>query len=447
MAKIISLKAVIFGSILLVRAEPPVTSYSITGDNAFEYNSNIIKDGHRENTDFYSAGTSGQSLSNGRSQPSLEDSLRGSSYSGFSQNAHNPGYQGFSSNARDSLGASSYFMNDPIQSSFESYTNANNNNNNNGDSTFSGYAQSMDQAGSEFNQAMSFSSGKHKSPEYMRFSDNLPGATSTGSFPGLTSESSSFRDYSADAFRGHTTATGGYMDGDQTFTREPSSLLNSPSTDYSYGKHKESVFGAGSGKYANDVYSLHPENRYVRGSHGNGARDYVSPMYLPMSAGSSTLLNNLRGTSDLSQYGTASTANTGKYSKYNKYLGDYALNAGYNYLSKEPEPDYSFGNYGNYGNYGKGKTTAFKDSRPSSYNAQAYLGDRAPSYPTKTAVSYKGKPGYISYSGSSSAAYATMPSLHGTYNSNSYTDSPILRRYRSSSGHVPGHGTIYSGYY
>ncbi|XP_078039575.1 uncharacterized protein LOC144471420 [Augochlora pura] len=443
MAKIISLKTVIFGSILLVRAEPPVTSYSITGDNAFEYNSNIIKDGHRENTELYSAGTSGHSLSNGRSQTSLEESLRGNSYSGFSQNAHNPGFQGFSSNVRDNLGASSYFMNDPIQSSFESYANANNNNNN-GDSTFGGYAQSMDQTGSEFGQAMSFSNSKHKSPEYMRFSDNLPGATNTGNFPGLTSESSPFRDYSTDAFRSHTTATGGYMDGDQTFTRELPSLLNSPSTDYSYGKHKESVFGAGNGKYANDVYSLHPETRYVRGSHGNGARDYVSSMYLPMSASSSTLLGNLRGTSDVSQYGTVST---GKYSKYNKYLGDYALNAGFNYLSKEPEPDYSFGNYGNYGNYGKGKATTFKDSRPGSYSAQSYLGDRAPSYSTKSAANYKGKPSYISYPGSSSAAYATMPSLHGAYNGNSYADSHMLRRYRSSSGHVPGHGTIYSGYY
>ncbi|XP_076644261.1 uncharacterized protein LOC143354233 [Halictus rubicundus] len=437
MAKRISLNAVILGSILLARAEPPVTSYSITGDNAFEYNSNIIKDGQRENTDYYSgSGSSGHSLNNARSQSSLEDSLRGNSYNGFSQNTQNSGFQGFSSNARDyrdNLGASTYFMNDPVvQSTFDSYTsvntNNNNNNNNNGDSSFAGYTQSVDQTGSEFNQ---FSNVKHKSPGYTRFADNLSGATNTGSFPELTSESSSFRDYSADAFRSHI--AGGYVEGDQAFNREPSSLFNGPSTDYSYGKHKESMFGAGNGnKYANDVYSLHPETRYVRGNHGNGGRDYVSSMYVPMSA--SSLLGNLRGTSD--PYGS------GKYSKYNKYLGDYA---GLNYLSKDPEPDYSLGNYGKGKVAATATATAFKESRPNGYTAQSYLS--GPSHLTKIAGSYKGKPSYMSYSSSSPVGYATMPSLHGTYNGNSYTDSPMLRRYRSSSGHVPGHGSMYSGYY
>nr|XP_031831959.1 probable serine/threonine-protein kinase clkA isoform X1 [Nomia melanderi] len=413
---------IILGSILLARAEPPVTSYSITGDNAFDYNSNVIKDGHRENTDFYSGGNSGHSLSNVRSQSSLEDSLRSNSYSGFSQNSHNSGFQGFSSNARDNLGASSYFVNDPVQSSFEGYTN----NNNNADSTFAGYTQGVDQMGSDFNQ---FSSNKHKSPSYMRFSDNLPGASNTGSFPELTSESSSFRDYSADTLRGHT--AGGYMDGDQAFNREPSSLFNGPTTtDYSYGKHKEGLFGSGnSNKYANDVYSPHPETRYVRGNHGNGGRDYGSPTYLSSSGNS--FIANLRGGSDL--------YNSGKYTKYNKYSGDYTPNTGSNYLSKDQETDYSLGNYG------KGKVTAFKDSRPSSYSTQTYPG--GPSYLSKIAGGYKIKPNYMSYPSSSSVGYSPMPNVHGNFNSNSYTDSPMLRRYRSSSGYIPGYGNIYAGYY
>lgn len=395
----------------------------MTGDNnGYDYNSNTIKDGHRENTDFYAGGNNGHST-NSRSQGNLEESLRSNIYNGFSPSSHNSGFQGFSSSARENLGTSSYFTNDPAPSSFENYANSNNN----GDSTFEGYAQSNDQSGSDFAQ---FSNNKHKNSPYMRFSDNLPGASNTGSFSDVSPESSAFRDYSGDAFKSH--APGGYMDSDQTYSREPSNLFNGPSNDYSYGKHKESIFGMGSNnKYTSDAYPLHSETRYVRGNHGNIGREYASPAYLSNSASSS--FSGIRGSSSL--------YNSGKFSKYNKYAGDYASTAGLNYLSKDQDTDYSFSNYGK----GSGKLTTFKDGRPSSYSSQAYLG--GPSYLNKIATSYKSKPSFMNYLSSSPVSYPSMSSLHSSFNGNSYTDSPMLRRYRSSSGYVPGHGSTYSGYY
>ncbi|KZC13386.1 hypothetical protein WN55_05985, partial [Dufourea novaeangliae] len=390
--------------------------------NAYEYNSNVVKDAHRENADFYNSGNNGHPLSSGRSQGSLEESLRSNSYNGFSPNSHSSSYQGFSSNARETLGASPYFINDPAQSSFEGYANTNTN----GDSTFGGYTQSADQTVSEFSQ---FANNKQKSPSYTRFSDNLPATSNAASFPELASESSSLREYAADAFRSHG-ASGGYMDGDQTFSREPSSLFNSPTNDYSYGKHKENMFAtSNSNKYTNDAYTMHPETRYVGGNHANAGRDYGSSMYLPNSG--SSMFNNLRGNSDF--------YSSGKYSKYNKYLGEYAPHVGLNYLSKDQEPDHLFGNYG------KVKAAALKDGRPSSYGSQAYLG--GPSHLSKIAGSYKVRPSFMNYASNSPIGYSSMSSVHSSLNGNNYMDNPMLRRYRSSSGYIPGHGNIYSGYY
>ncbi|XP_076624657.1 uncharacterized protein LOC143343557 [Colletes latitarsis] len=423
MANIISLSSIIFGCILLVHAEPATTKYSIRGDsNGFDYNTNAIKDGHRETTDFYAGGNSGHSA-NSRSQGSLEESLRTSTYSGFSPSSHESGFQGFSSSGRENLGTSSYFSSDPAQSSFDGFTTSNGN----GDTTFDSYAaQSNDQTGSDFGQ---FSSNKHKTSAYMRFSDNLPGASTVGSFTGVAPESSAFREYSGDAFRSHASD---YTDSEQAFGREPSNLFNSPANDYSYGKHKEGVFGMGGGnKYATDSYPLHTDMRYVRGNHGTMGRDYASTSYLSTSA--SSPFGGLRGTSG--------PYSSGKVNKYNKYVSDYAPSAGLNYLSKDLDADYLFSNYGK----GSGKSPALKDSRPSSYGGQAYLG--GPSYLNKIAASYKSKPSYMNYPSSSPIGYPSMSSLHSSFNGNSYADSPILRRYRSSSGYIPGHGSIYSGYY
>ncbi|XP_076681766.1 uncharacterized protein LOC143375948 [Andrena cerasifolii] len=439
MAKIVSLSAVILGCISLARGDPPVTTaYSITGDNnGYEFNSNVIngaymagKEGHRESTDFYAAGNSGHSLASGRSQGNLEESLRSSSYSGFSPSSHNGGFQAYAGSTRESLAASPYFMNDAAQSSFEGFTSSNSN----GDSGFEGFAHGADQAGSEFSQ---FSNSKPKSSGYMRYADNLPGASSAGSFSDLAPEGS-FREFSGDIFKGHVSDA--YMEGDQAFSREPSSLFNSPGSDYPYRKHKEAAFAAGgSNKYTPDVYSVHPDTRYVRGNHGNLGRDYASPVYLPSSA--SSHLSSIRG-------GSGPYA-SGKFSKYNKYLGDYTSNGGLNYVSKDQDVDYALGNYGK-----GGKVVALKDSRPSSsYGSQAYqtyLG--GPSYLNKMSASHKSKPSYVSYPSSSAMGYPPMSSLHSSYSGNSYSgnsyaDGPMLRRYRSSSGYIPSHSSMYSGYY
>lgn len=375
----------------------------------------VSKDGHRENTDFYGGGNSGHSLTAGRSQGNLEESLRQSSFGGFSPSSHHSTFQAYSGSTRENLGTSPYFMNDAAQSSFESYMNGNN-----GDTNFEGYTQGTDQAGSDFGQ---FSSSKHKGSMFTRYSDNLPGASNVGSFSDVVPESSSFREFSGDAFKGHL--SGGYMEGDQAYNKEPS-LFGGSAGDYSFGKHKEGTFGTGgSNKYMNDVFSPHSDTRYVRGNHGGMSREYGSPVYSSNPA--SSHYSSLRGSSSL--------YSPGKYSKYNKYSGDYVPNAGLNYLSKDQDADYLLGNYGK-----GGKITAFKESRPSSYNGQAYLG--GPSYMNK---SYKSKPSFVSYSNSPPIGYSSMPSLHSS--GSSYADVPMLRRYRSSSGHVPGHSSIYSSYF
>lgn len=390
------------------------------------------KDGHRENTDFYSGGSSGHPLTTSRSQGNLEESLRGSSYSGFSPSSHNAGFTTYSAGNRENLATSPYFMNNAAQSGFDSYASTSAN----GDSTFETYTQGTDQPSADFTQ---FSTSKNKSPSYMRFSDGLSGGSSTGSYPELgttlNADSSSFRgDYSADPYRSHTQPAASFVDSaDQSFNREPANLFNNPSSDYTFSKPKDGVLGmAGSTKFTNDAYSIHPETRYVRGSHGNSmSRDYASSMFLGNSG--SSPYSSTRGSPSI--YGS------GKLSKHNKYMADYTSSGGLNYLSKEQDVDYLFGNYGK----GGGKPATIKEARPSSYASQPYLA--GPSYLNKIVGSYKSKPTFMStYPGSSPVAYASMSGLPGSFSGNSYADGPLLRRYRSSS-YVPGHGSVYSGYY
>ncbi|XP_034187896.1 uncharacterized protein LOC117607838 [Osmia lignaria lignaria] len=425
MGRIISLSAVILCCVLLARAEPPVTSYSITGDNnGYEYNSNIIngayiagKEGHRETADFYSGGNNGHSLTTSRNQGNLEESLRSNSYA-FSPTSHNTGYSEYSGSTRDNLASSPYLVSNPAQSNYETYTSSSVN----GDSNFESYTQGTDQASSDFNQ---FSS-KPKTSAFMRFADSLPGASSTVGYSELGSEGSSFKEYSGDSFRGHTSQRG-YMDGDQVFHREPSSSFNSPSHDYSYSQQKDGMFGMGGGsKYVNDIYPFHSDTRYVRGNHGAMG----SPVYVSSSAHSP--FSGMRGSSG--PYGS------GKYSKYNKYMGEYTPGGGLNYLSKDQDVDYLFSHYGK----GSGKLVPFKETRPSSYGSQAYVA--GPSYINKIIGIHKSKPSYMSYSNGSPVGYSSMSNLHGSFSGNSYSDNPLLRRYRSSN-YVPGHPSIYSGYY
>lgn len=375
------------------------------------------KEGHRENIDFYGGGNSGHLLTNSRSQGNLEESLTSNSYNGFSPSSHNTDFSTYSNTGnRENLASNSYFANNAAQSSFGSYTSTNSN----GDSTFKTYTHGNDQTGSDFNQ---FSINKHKNLSYMKFSDNLTGATSAGNYPELGTENSSFReDYSGDSFRNHASNDAGFTDSaDQIYNREVPNLFNSPNNDYSYGKHKGTTHNiGGNNKFMNDVYSFHPETRYVRGSHGNMGRDYSSSMIL--SNPGNNPFGNIRGNNGV----------YGKLNKYNKYLGDYISN-GLNYFSKEQDIDYLFGNYGK----GNGKLATIKEGRPNSYfGGSLYL--------NKIVGGHKSKSNFMnSYPSTSSIAYPSMPSLHS---SNSYTDNPVLRRYRSNS-YVPGHASSYSGYY
>ncbi|XP_012141259.1 uncharacterized protein LOC105662546 isoform X2 [Megachile rotundata] len=417
MGKIISLSAVILGCILLARAEPAATN-----NNGYEYNSNLLngaymasKEGHRENVDYYTGGSNGQSLTTSRNQGNLEESLRSSSYNAFSPSSHNAGYSEYSSNARDSLASSPYLVSNPAQSTFETYTSSSGN----GDSTFETYTQGTDQAGSDYAQFAS----KPKTSAYMRFGDNLSGASSTAAYSELGAEAPSFKEYSGDAFRGHTSQRE-YMDGDQVFSREPSNSFRG-STDYPYGKQKDSMFGIGGGsKFMNDMHPFHSETRYVRGNHGAmGSHVYLS------SSPSSPFTR-----------GSAGPYSSGKYSKYNKYMGEYTPSGSLNYLSKEPDVDYLLGNYGK----GGGKLVPFKETRPS-YGSQAYL--PGPSYLSKIIGNYKSKPSFMSYSSGSPAGYSPMSNLHSSLGGSSYADSPLLRRYRSSNYVVPAHTSPYVGYY
>ncbi|KAK1130686.1 hypothetical protein K0M31_018800 [Melipona bicolor] len=410
--------------------------YSINGEsNGFEYNSNIInsayvpsKESHRENMDFYGGANSGHSLASSRSQTNHEESLRSSSYTGFSPSSHNAGFpSSYTTTAtRENLAS---FPSSAAQSSFDNY-----NSNSNGDSTFEAYTQGSDQVASDFDQLSG--TNKHKNLSYMRFSDNVPGATNTGNYPELGTEASTYRgDYSGDPFRGQTSQSAGFMDSvDPTFNREVSNLFGSTNGDYSYGKHKENAFGIGgssSSKFVNEIYSTHPETRYVRGSHGSMSRDYPSSMFLSNSG--SSPFSNVRGAA-------AAAYGSGKY-KYNKYLGDYTSTAGLNYLSKEQDIDYLLNNYGKSG----GKLATIKEVRPSSITSQVYPG---PSYLSKVVGGYKSKPSIMNlYHSSSPIGYSSMSGLHSSFSGNSYADGPLLRRYRSSSSYVPGHASTYSGYY
>ncbi|XP_017763043.1 PREDICTED: uncharacterized protein LOC108552873 [Eufriesea mexicana] len=384
------------------------------------------KEGHRENIDFYGGGSNGHSLTNSKSQENLEESLRSSSYSGFSPSSHSTSFSSYSGGSRDNFASSPYFVNNAAQSNYDSYSSGSSN----GDSTFDAYNQGSDQVGSDFNQ---FTANKHKNPSYTRFSDNLPGASSTGSYPELGTESSFRGEYSGDSLRSHMSHNAAFMDGaDHSLNREASNPFNSPNNDYSYGKPKDTLYGGGVGgsnKFMSDAYSLQPETRYVRGNHGNMGRDYTS-MFLSNSG--NTPFSNVRGS--IGVYGS------GKINKYNKYLGDYASSAGLNYLSKEQDADYLFGNYGK----GSGKLTLIKDGRPGGYSSQTYLG--GPSYVSKIVGGYKSKPSYMSsYPSSSPVGYSSVSGSHNSF-SNSYADGPLLRRYRSSS-YAPGHVSTYPGYY
>lgn len=370
------------------------------------------KEGHRENMDFYGGGNSGHLLTNSRSQGNLEESLTSNSYNGFSPSSHNTDFSTYSNTGnRENLASNSYFANNAAQSSFGSYTSSNSN----GDSTFKTYTQGNDQTGSDLNQ---FSINKHKNLSYMKFSDNLTGATSAGNYPELGTENSSFREeYSGDSFRNHASNDARFTDGaDQIYNREVPNLFNSPNNDYSYRKHKDTTLNiGGSNKFMNDVYSFHPETRYVRGSHGNMGRDYSSSMIL--SNPGNNPFGNIRGNNGV----------YGKLNKYNKYLGDYISN-GLNYFSKEQDIDYLFGNHGK----GNGKLATIKEGRPNSYfGGSLYL--------SKIVGGHKSKSNFMnSYPSTSSIPYSSIPNLH---NSNS-ADSPVLRRYRSNS-YVPGHASSY----
>lgn len=318
-------------------------------------------------------------------------------------------------------------MNNGAQSGFDNYASSSSN----VDSTLETYTQGSDQPESDFSQ---FSITKQKSPSYMRFSDSLPGASSIGAYPELNIEgSSSLRgEYPSDGFRSHSSQSSGFMEGsDQTFNRDAASLYSTPGSDYSFGKHKEPAFAmTGGNKYTSETYSPHPDSRYVRGgSHGN-VRDYASAMSFLANSGSSPFR------------GTASVYGSGKFGKYNKYVNDYAPGAGSNYLSKEQDVDnYFFGK-----NTGAGKLTAIKDGKPGSYSSQSpYPGHGAPSYLSKLIGGYKSKPSFLSsYPGSSPVGYPSMANLHGGLSGSSYSDSPLMRRYRSSSY---GHPSMYPGYF
>lgn len=375
------------------------------------------KESHRENMNFYGGGNSGHLLTNSRNHGNLEESLTSNSYNGFSPSSHNTDFSTYSNTGnRENLASNSYFANNAAQSSFGSYTSSNSN----GDSTLKTYTHGNDQAGSDFNQ---FSINKHKNLSYMKFSDNLTGATSAGNYPELVTENSSFREeYSGDSFRNYASNDAGFTDGiDQVYNREVPNLFNNHNNDYSYGKYKDTTFNiGGSNKFMNDVYSFHPETRYVRGSHGNIGHDYSSSMIL--SNPGNNLFGNIRGNSGV----------YGKLNKYNKYLGDYISN-GLNYLSKEQDIDYLFGNHGK----GNGKLATIKEGRPNNYFGGSL-------YVNKIVGSHKSKPNFMnSYPSSSSIAYSSTPNLHS---GNNYADRPVLRRYRSNS-YVPGHASSYSGYY
>ncbi|XP_050460640.1 probable serine/threonine-protein kinase clkA [Cataglyphis hispanica] len=404
------LKTVIICCTIVVNAEPPLNSYSFTGDsNVYDYSNTVTnnpylrsKNSYQNDGNFYGAGddshklsdhVSSSSLINIGSQGSIEGNV-GNNYNGYATNNHRDEYAGYS-NIYENSDSNSYASSTHATTNtlFNGYSNSNNN----ADSTFNTYSSGPIYKDSDFGQyvASSSSSSNKKVPAYSEYSrpavENYSGDTVNSNVQGYRGSSSS----------------SSYSESDHVY---PPYLPGGLTSEYSFGKQKDVPYNLkGSNKYS-DIYSIPSEMRFTRGNAGHVSHNYdVSPY----TSGS-------RPSNHFSKAYSSGIYSTGKPNKYSyKYLSRYAPNSGVSYSTRERD--------GYYVPYGKDsrKIILIKDSRPSYTHTGIYSNESG-----YTGNSYRSKSGAFMNGYPTSSNFDAYQS--GGSSSN-YNDNPtVSRRYRTS---------------
>ncbi|XP_012219447.1 probable ATP-dependent RNA helicase ddx17 [Linepithema humile] len=391
------LSAVIICCVIVANAEPPLNSYSYTGDsNGYDYNTVTnngylsSKDSYQNSGNFYGAGDTshklsnhigGHSLINAGNQGSIGGDV-GNSYKGYSANEQGSEYGGYSNPYENSENSDSYTRT-VTSTPFRGYSGSNS-----GESTFNAYSSGpAAHKDTDFGQYASSSSSNSKRipafPGYPRpILENYPEGSDHSNVQGY-----------------HGSSGSSYPESDHAFSPySPSGL------EYSFGKQKDEPYKGGN-KYS-DVYSIPSETRYTRGNAGHASHNHDVPPYISSSGPSGHLLK-MHGSGNV----WYSSGKPGKYSY--KYLSRYAPNTGVTYLSRDRDGYYTPFNKGG------GKLIIIKDTRPS------YAGGHV----------YSDEPSYAGGYRSKSAGYATSPNFSGYSGNSSYDDGPaMLRRYRNAGG-------------
>ncbi|XP_012537764.1 probable ATP-dependent RNA helicase ddx17 [Monomorium pharaonis] len=397
------LSAVIICCMIVANAEPPLNSYSFTGDsNGYDYGNTVTSNGYLGSKDgyqngggsFYGTGdinhklsshVGSHSLINIGNQAGIGGSDVGNSYNGYSANDHGNEYAGYANIYGNSASESNTTPN-RATSTLRGYIGANNN----GESTFNAYSSDSINKDSDFGQyAAASSSSSKKIPAYLGFSrptrvpDNYPeGSADNGS----------------QGYRG--------SESDHIYAPYSSGGLTS---EYLFGKQKNDPLNLKGGNKYSGVYSIPSETRYTRGNTGHVIYNRDVPSFVLGGSRLSSLFSKAPG--------IYSSTKSNKYGS--KYLSRYAPNSEVTYVSRERD------NY--YMPYGKGgrKVIVIKDNNPS-YTGRVYSDE--PLYAGSDSSYIRSKSGFAN-------GYSASPNFDGYTGSSSYDDSStMIRRYRTSSG-------------
>ncbi|KAL0107041.1 hypothetical protein PUN28_015534 [Cardiocondyla obscurior] len=398
------LSAVIICIISIANAEPPLNSYSFTGDNSgYDYANTVAsngyfgsKDGYQNSGSFYGAGdsnsklanhVSGHSLINVGSQGNVGGGDVGNSHSGYAVNDRGNEYAGYS-NTYENTASETY--NTPIRATsmpLRGYVGGNNNG-----EAFNAYSSDLIQKDSDFSQYATSSSVSNK---------RIP------AFPGYsrpTRVSENYPDASVDSdAQGYHSSPGSssYSESDNIYA--PYSL-GGPISEFSFGKLKNDPLNLKGGNKYSGVYSVPSETRFTRGNAGSVSYNRDVPSFV---SGASGLGNHFS-----KPHGIYSSVKPSKYG--HKSSSRYAPNSSVTYVSRERDGYYNMP-YGK----GSGKVIIIKNNSPS-YTGRVYSDE--PLY----ADGYRSKNNFAN-------GYSASPNFDGYTSSSSYDGGPtVLRRYRAS---------------
>ncbi|KAM0736261.1 hypothetical protein ACS0PU_010222 [Formica fusca] len=402
------LRAVIICCTIVVNAEPPLNSYSFTGDsNGYDYSNAVTnnaylrsKNSYQNDGNFYGAGddshklsdVSSSSLINVGNQGSVGGDI-GNNYNGYAANNHRDEYAGYS-NTYENSDSDSYTS--PTRAATNTLFSGYSNSNNNADSTFNAYSSGPVYKDSDFSQyaTSSSSSSNKRVPTYSEYSR-----------PAVENYSGNINS-DVQGYRGSSSSLS-YSESDHAY---PPYLPGGLTSEYSFGKQKDVPYNLkGSNKYS-DIYSIPSEMRFTRGNGGHVSHNYdVSPY-----------ISGSRPNNHFSKAHSSGIYSTGKPNKYSyKYLSRYAPNSGASYSARERD--------GYYVPYGKDsrKIIVIKDSRPN-YTHTGRIYSNEPGYAGSNGA-------YRSKSGAFMNGYSTSSNFDAYSGSSNYNDNPTAsRRYRIS---------------